>query len=67
MQPAIWIGYKDVAYETDKQRKLEIKFPNLFIANHMGVLLIGAHRRRQDTNIDVDYVIPGGFLLNNTF
>ena len=70
MQPALWIGYKDQAYEEDDEdlfgdqdhRKIKVDFPNIFIANQMRVLLIDANRR-SDTNVDVDYVIPGGFLL----
>ena len=65
MQPALWIGYKDEVYAEryDELRKISVNFPNIFIASHMRVLLIDAHRRR-DSNIDVDYVVPGGFLLN---
>ena len=67
MQPTIWIGYKNEVYEKsyedyEELRKIEVDFPNIFIASHMRVLLIDAQRRYK-SNIDVDYVVPGGFLL----
>ena len=68
MQPALWIGYKDEVYaklgrDYEELRKIAVDFPNIFIASHLRVLLIDANRR-DDTNIDVDHVVPGGFLLN---
>ena len=62
--PAIWIGYRDIAYENYDKRHIKIDFPNTFTSKYMRVLLIDAHRRA-DFSIDVDYVVPGGFLLKN--
>ena len=63
MQPAIWIGYKDSAYADYKMRHIKVDFPNVFITKYMRVLMIDAYRR-PDSNLDIDYVIPGGFILN---
>ena len=65
MQPALWIGYKEEVYAKsyDEGPMIQINFPKMIIASHMRVLLIDAYRR-SDTNIDVDYVVPGGFPIN---
>ena len=70
MQPAIWIGYKDLDFEDfddlygndEDSGKIQVDFPNVFIAKHMHVLLIDA-QPQSHSNIDVSYVVPGGFLL----
>jgi len=61
MQPAIWIGYKDSAYTHKANRRIKLDLPNIFVTKYMKVLMISAYRK--STNIHIDYVIPGGFLL----
>ena len=63
MQPVLWVGFKDIAY-SGYDGKAYVKFPNIFIAKYMKILMIDSHRNG-DSNIDVNYVIPGGFLLSN--
>lgn len=64
IQPAIWIKFDDATIVDYSKREVFIKFPNLFIAKYMRILAIDAHRYG-DSNIDIDYVVPGGFLLGN--
>ena len=46
MQPALWIGYKEMAYANYNYRKIQIDFPNIFITKYMWVLMIDARRRQ---------------------
>ena len=65
LQPAIWIGYTDKVYASEEDnRKIKVAFTNVFITKYMRILMIGGHNQ-QDSNINIDYVIPGGWILKS--
>ena len=63
MQPAVWLGFNSNVDSADT-REAKVIFPQIFVAKYMKILLIDAYRRH-DTNIDIDHVIPGGFMIPN--